>query len=120
MVSGWALVLAYLLTVSAVLCGFINYVNVLLAYAGMATSEILIGIVGAFAAWFIAVKDIKLSARIMLAFEVTSIALIILLALVVLARHGIAVDHAQVTLQGVSLSSLGHWTYARLLQLRGI
>jgi amino acid transporter len=106
-ISGWALVLAYLLTASAVLCGFINYANVLLAYAGIAASEILIGIIGVFAAWIIAVKDIKLSARIMLAFEVTSVALIILLALVVLAKNGLAIDHAQLTLQGVSISSLG-------------
>jgi amino acid transporter len=106
-ISGWALVLAYLLTASAVLCGFINYANVLLAYAGIAVQAILIGIIGALTAWFIAVKDIKLSARIMLAFEVTSVALIILLAAVVLLKHGFAVDHAQLTLQGVSPSSLG-------------
>lgn len=106
-ISGWALVLSYLLTASAVLCGFINYANVLLAYAGIAMPAILIGIIGALAAWLIAVKDIKLSARIMLAFEVTSVALIILLAAIVLLKHGFAVDHAQLTLQGVSPSSLG-------------
>ena len=106
-ISGWALVLAYLLTASAVLCGFINYANVLLAYAGIAAPAILIGTFGALAAWYIAVKDIKLSARIMLAFEVTSVALILLLAAVVLVKHGIAIDHAQLTLQGVSPSSLG-------------
>ena len=68
-ISGWALVLAYILTASAVLCGFINYVNVLLAYVGITLPAILIGIIGALTAWFIAVKDIKLSARLMLAFE---------------------------------------------------
>lgn len=89
------------------LCGFINYANVLLAYAGIAVPAVLIGIIGALAAWFIAVKDIKLSARIMLAFEVTSVALIILLAAVVLVKHGFAIDHAQIALQGASPSSLG-------------
>jgi amino acid transporter len=106
-ISGWAMVLAYLLTASAILCGFINYANVLLAYAGITVPAILIGIIGVFIAWLIAVKDIKLSARIMLTFEATSVALIIILAAVVLLKHGFVVDHAQVSLQGVSLSSLG-------------
>ena len=44
-ISGWALVLAYLLTASAVLCGFIDYANVLLAYAGITAPAILIGII---------------------------------------------------------------------------
>ncbi|HEY3362879.1 MAG TPA: APC family permease [Methanosarcina sp.] len=106
-ISGWALVLAYILTASAVLCGFINYVNVLLAYVGVTSSSILIGILGALAAWYIAVKDIKLSARIMLAFEGISVALIILLAAIVLVKHGFTIDNAQFTLQGVSTTGLG-------------
>lgn len=105
--SGWALLLAYLLTASAVLCGFINYVNVLLAYAGVTAPAILIGIMGALAAWYIAVKDIKLSARVMLAFEGISVALIILLAVAVLVKHGFAIDTAQFTLQNVSPTGLG-------------
>jgi len=67
-ISGWALVLAYLLTASAVLSGFINYANVLLSYAGITISPLVIGFAGAAAAWFIAFKDIKLSARLMLTF----------------------------------------------------
>lgn len=106
-ISGWALVLSYLLAASAVLCGFINYAHVLLSYAGIAAPSILIGIIGASSAWFIAFKDIKLSARIMLAFEVTAVTLIILLAVAVLAKHGFALNQAQLTLEGVSSSSLG-------------
>jgi amino acid transporter len=106
-ISGWALVLAYILTASAVLCGFINYANVLLSYVGFTSSEILIGILGALVAWYIAVKDIKLSARIMILLEGISIALIVLLAVIVLAKHGFPIDHAQFTLQGVSPTGLG-------------
>lgn len=53
-ISGWALVLAYLLTASAVLGGFINYANVLFSYAGITISPIIIGIVGALVAWYTA------------------------------------------------------------------
>jgi len=106
-ISGWALVLAYILTASAVLCGFINYVNVLLAYVGITLPAILIGIFGALTAWFIAVKDIKLSARLMLAFEGISIVLITLLAVAVLAKHGFAIDYAQITLKDVTPTGLG-------------
>jgi amino acid transporter len=106
-ISGWALVLAYLLTASAVLSGFINYANVLLSYAGITISPLVIGFAGAAAAWFIAFKDIKLSARLMLAFEVVSLVLIFVLAVVVLAKTGFKIDAAQFKLQGVTSYGIG-------------
>jgi amino acid transporter len=67
-IAGWALIIAYTLTASAVLSGFVNYANVLLGYIGINTPEIILAIVGAVAAWYIAFKDIKLSAKLMLIF----------------------------------------------------
>lgn len=101
-ISGWALILAYLLTASAVLCGFINYANVLLSYAGITVPAIVIGIAGATVAWYVAVRDIKLSANIMLVFEGISIALITLLAIVILFKRGLTLDFNQFSLKGVS------------------
>lgn len=72
-VAGWALVLAYILTASAVLCGFVNYANVLFDYAGISIPPVLTAIVGAAGAWFLAFKDIKLSTKIMLVLEVISV-----------------------------------------------
>jgi len=110
-ITGWGLVLAYLLTASAVLCGYVNYANVLIGYSGATFPPILqaivLGIIGAAIAWYIAVKDIKLSARVMLTCEIISMTLITLLAIVVLVGHGFAVDPAQTSLQGVTLSSWG-------------
>jgi amino acid transporter len=110
-ITGWGLVLAYLLTASAVLCGYINYANVLIGYSGIALppviQAIILGIIGAAIAWYIAVKDIKLSARLMLSLEIISMTLITLLAIVVLVNHGFTIDPAQTSLQGVSLSSWG-------------
>lgn len=105
-ISGWALVVAYLLTASAVLTGFVNYANVLFAYAGISISPIIISIVGALIAWYIAYRDIKLSAKIILSFEVISLALIVILAAVVLVKHGVHLDHAQFALEGVSAESI--------------
>ncbi len=106
-ISGWALVLAYLLTASAVLAGFINYAYVLLSYVGITISPLILGLIGALIAWFIAVKDIKLSAKVMLAFEIIALILIFILALVVLSKAGFRLDIAQIKLDGVTPSGIG-------------
>lgn len=106
-IAGWALILAYILTASAVLCGFVNYANVLLEYGGVSVSPLLIAVVGAVVAWFLAYKDIKLSAKIMLILEAISLVLIIVLALVVIISNGFSLDFAQLSLEGVSISSIG-------------
>ncbi len=106
-VAGWALVLAYLLTASAVYCGFINYASVLFDYSGLHVPFLVLGLVGALIAWLIAFKDIRLSANLMLIFEAVSILLIITLAVVVLVKHGLTFDLNQFTLKGTSLSGIG-------------
>lgn len=68
-VSGWALLLAYAITTSAVLCGFINFSNVLLRSKGINIPLVILGIVGAISAWYVAYKDIKLSANLTLILE---------------------------------------------------
>ncbi len=106
-IVGWALVLAYLLTASAVLGGFINYANVVLSFAGISINPLIIGLVGAVVAWYIAIKDIQLSAKIMLAFEVISLVMILILALVVLVKSGFRLDINQITLKGVTPNGIG-------------
>lgn len=105
-ISGWTLILTYILTASAVLCGFVNYADVLLKYAGIAIPSILLALVGAALAWYVAYKDIKLSAELMLAFEAVSLVLIIALAIVVLAKHGFKIDYNQFLLKDVSLTNI--------------
>jgi amino acid transporter len=106
-IAGWALVLAYLLTASAVLGGFINYANVLLNYVGIHLNPLVIGTFGVAAAWYIAIKDIKLSAKLMLAFEAISLILIFILAIFVLVKTGFKIDLDQLTLKGVSTKGIG-------------
>ena len=66
-----------------------------------------------FAAWFassagyIAYRDVKLSAELMLWIEVGSVSLIVLVLAVMPIRFGLHIDLDQFRLKGVSLSSLG-------------
>lgn len=100
--TGWALVLGYLGTAMAVLCGFANYGNVLLALVGLKASSIFLFAICAGIAWYFAYKDIRLSTTTMLIFEFTSVTLILLLAVIVLFKHGFAVDTSQIALKGAT------------------
>jgi amino acid transporter len=105
-VSGWALVLAYLLTGGAVLAGVTNYINAILGYAGIKAAPLILTVITGLSAWYIAYKDIKLSAKLMLMMEAVSLGLIIVLGGIVFFKSGYKVDMAQLTLKGVSFDSL--------------
>jgi amino acid transporter len=105
-VTGWALVLAYLLTGSAVLCGFANYADVLLKYGHIDIPTPILLVVGIVAAWFVSYRDIKLSARLMLLLEGISLTLITILAAIVLVENRFHIDWAQLRLTGVHASSI--------------
>lgn len=105
-ISGWALLLAYGLTTSAVLSGFINFANVLFKYVGINIPLIILGIVGAVVAWYVAYKDIKLSAKLTLILEGISIISISILGIIVLIHNGLKIDFGQLTLKDVSPTSI--------------
>ncbi len=106
-VTGWALLIAYIGCASAVTSGFSNYSNVFLknVFGFQVPAVILIG-VSVLAAWYVAYKDIKLSARLSLALEFASVSLILLLVGVTLYRHGFNLDWDQLTLKGTSIDAL--------------
>lgn len=105
-IAGWALLLAYIITTSAVLSGFINFSNQLLKGLGLNIPLIILGIVGAVIAWYVAYKDIKLSAKITLVLEGVSIIAISILGIIVLVHNGLKIDFSQLTLKNVSPSSI--------------
>ena len=105
-ISGWALLLAYVLTTSAVLSGFVNFANVLFQYVGINIPLVIIGIVGAVSAWYVAYKDIKLSAKLTLILEGISLISISILGIIVLIHNGFTIDFAQLTLKDVSPTSI--------------
>lgn len=105
-ISGWALLFAYLITTSAVICGFINYANVLLKSIGISIPLVVLGLIGAISAWYVAYKDIKLSANLTLILEGISLISISILGIIVLIHNGFKIDLAQFTLSGVSPTSI--------------
>lgn len=99
---GWGLILAYLFTGMAVLCGFANFGQVLLGHIGIHTHILTLLAIGTGVAWYAAYKDIQLSAKAMLWLEGVSIGLIAILGIIVWAHKGFAIDMSQLTLQGAT------------------
>ncbi len=104
--SGWALVLAYLGSAMTVIAGFAIYANVVLGAFNFHVSPILLFAVCSSVAWFYAYTDIQLSAVLMLVFELTSVGFSLLLAVIVLVKHGFKIDTSQALLQGVSFEGV--------------
>ncbi len=104
--SGWALILAYLFTAMTVLGGFAIYMDVVLASFGIHAAPIFLFAICAGLAWYYAYSDVQLSTVTMLILEVSSIGLILLLAVVVLFKQGFTIDTSQLSLEGVSSEGL--------------
>ena len=104
--SGWGLVLAYLFTAMAVLCGFANYTNVLLSPTEIQFSPLFLYAICTGIAWYFAYKDIQLSTMLMLAIEGFSVGLILVLAVIILSAKGFAIDMSQLSLQNVKPEGL--------------
>jgi len=110
--AGWALLLAYIGTASAVTSGFTNYANVLLqpltkfgdvppVPLALLLTALVVGV-----SWLVAYKDIQLSARLMLVLELLSVSLIAVLVVLTLIKNGWHVDWQQFSLKGVTPNSL--------------
>ncbi|WP_019500490.1 APC family permease [Pseudanabaena sp. PCC 6802] len=99
---GLGLVLAYLFTGMSTLCGFAIFSQKMLGNLGIHVESLLLFGAGAASAWYMAYRDIKLSAKMMLVLEGVSIASILLLGSIVWAHQGFAIDRSQLTLQGAT------------------
>ena len=105
---GWGLLLAYLATGASVAGGALYYTS-LLAHAflhGAPATALTLAAV-CLAAGYIAYRDVKISAELMLWVEVCSLSLIFLVLTVMLIRNGLHLDMEQFQLRGVSFSALG-------------
>ena len=100
--SGWALLLGYTLTGMSTLCGFAIFSQLLLAKLGLHTQILPLFALGVIIAYFIAHKDIQLSAKMMLVFEGVSLVAILLLGALIWRQKGFAMDTDQLTLKGVT------------------
>jgi len=105
--SAWSLLLAYIATGASVIGGFYYYGNLLLRDAtGHATSAIFLALLVTAISIWIAWRDVKISARVMLWIEAISVSLILIVALLVLVRTGFHLDKEQLHLRGVTGSGL--------------
>jgi amino acid transporter len=105
--AGWALLIAYVGTAAAVSAGVTNYANVILRdrFGVQAFPLLLIALVVAVAC-YLAYRDVQISARLMLWMEAASVALISVIAISIIVRHGWRLDMGQLTLEGVTPEKL--------------
>jgi amino acid transporter len=106
--AAWGLLLAYLATGASVAGGALYYATVLcqqflhVSPAAIPTLAIVCAVAG-----YIAYRDVKLSAEVMLWIEAVSVSLILIVLLLLPFHLGLQFDTSQFRLQGASLSSLG-------------
>ncbi len=106
-VVAWSLLLAYIATGASVIGGFYHYASLLLLHTpGHVTSPVLLALsVTAISVW-IAWRDVKISARLMLWIEGVSVSAILIVVALVLVRHGWHADWQQFHLSGMTRSGL--------------
>ncbi len=103
----WSLLLAYVATGSSVIGGFYHYANLLLhdATGHVFSASILALLVTAVSMW-IAYRDVKISARLMLWIEAASVTVIVIVVALVLFHHGWHLDADELHLHGMTGSGL--------------
>jgi amino acid transporter len=103
----WSLLLAYVATGSSVIGGFYHYANLLLRDAtGHVFSAVLLSLLVTGVSIWIAYRDVKISARLMLWIEAASVSVIVIVVTLLLFRHGWHWDWDQLHLRGMSGSGL--------------
>jgi amino acid transporter len=105
MLAGWSMSAAYLFTAIAVSISADIFLSDMLRTLGLARLTppyALFEIVFIILIWACAYRDITFSARIGLALEALSLTIIILIAAIVIAKHGGVSDSAQLQLHNVS------------------
>ena len=103
----WSLLLAYVATGSSVIGGFYHYANLLLRDAtGHVFSAGLLSLLVTGVSIWIAYRDVKISARLMLWIEAASVSVIVIVVGLLLFRHGWHLDGHQLHLHGMTGSGL--------------
>jgi len=105
--AAWSLLLAYVSTGASVIGGFYHYGLLLYHDAtGRSASVIFLTVLVTAVSVWIAWRDVKISARLMLWIEAVSVSLILTVVLLVLVRTGLRLDMTQFRLQGMTGSGL--------------
>src|SRR5258708_24163312 len=103
----WSLLLAYIATGSSVIGGFYHYANLLLRDAtGHVYSAVALALLVTGVSIWIACRDVKISARLMLWIEALSVSVIVIVIALLLVRHGWHWDWDELHLRGMTGSGL--------------
>jgi amino acid transporter len=103
----WSLLLAYVATGSSVIGGFYHYANLLLHDAtGHSYSAVVLALLVTGISIWIACRDVKISARLMLWIEALSVTVILVVVVLLLVRHGWHWDWDELHLRGMTGSGL--------------
>src|ERR1700736_4044166 len=102
-IAAWSLLLAYVATGSSVIGGFYHYGILLWRDAtGHGASAVLLAILVTGISIWIAWRDVKISARLMLWIEAVSMSLVLIVVVLVLVQHGVHLDWQQMQLRGMT------------------
>jgi amino acid transporter len=99
-VAGWALLWAYGFVAAAVLGAMALFVDVLTGGSGAHVPAIATVCVAATVAWLAAYRGVQVSAILMLVLEAISVAIICLIVVLVIVKHGGAIDGSQLAIKG--------------------
>jgi amino acid transporter len=103
----WSLLVAYVATGSSVIGGFYHWANLLLHDAiGHGISAVLLAVLVTGVSIWIAWRDVKISARMMLWIEAVSVSVIVVVVALLLVRHGWRWDWDELHLRGMTGSGL--------------
>ena len=105
--AAWSLLLAYVATGASVIGGFYHYGVLLYRDAtGHSLSTVFLALLVTVVSAWIAWRDVKISARLMLWIEATSVSVILIVVALVLFRNGWHLDWQQLHLHGMTGSGL--------------
>jgi amino acid transporter len=105
--SGWAMLSAYLFTAMALTAATALFLQDLLSAFGvpLLPRAILFAVIS-IGVWLLAVRDIRISSRIGLTIEAISMSIILIVCFISWQAHGFALDIKQDTLAGASFGSV--------------
>jgi amino acid transporter len=107
-VAAWGLLLAYIATGASVAGGALYYAGILAQqFFHFEPPALLTLAVVCVAAGWVAYRDVKLSAELMLWIEIVSVSLILIVLATMVFRYGFQFDMDQFRLKGVSTAALG-------------
>ncbi len=121
LLCGWALLWAYVFVGVAGVTGFAVFASALLAFAHVPELVLRIGasFVCIAVALAFAYRDVRLSTATLLALEVGSVLLVVMLLVVVLVHGKTLIDHDQLTLRGATPSGLALGVVVAIFSLVG-